>query len=152
MNIRDLRIKQELRLVSPVELEDSLPVSSQVLKTVIENRETVNRIILGQDSRLLAIVGPCSIHDPASAYDYALKLKKLSEEVYELQEAINDAKGYPIASEHKAHIAEEIADVAVMLNQYIEYFNLDGYLIDDIIYDKTDRTIARIESGYYDKK
>lgn len=81
MNIRDLRIKQELRLVSPVELEDSLPVSSQVLKTVIENRETVNRIILGQDSRLLAIVGPCSIHDPASAYDYALKLKKLSEEV-----------------------------------------------------------------------
>lgn len=52
----------------------------------------------------------------------------------------------------KEHIAEEIADVAVLINQFIEYFNLDGHLIDDMIFDKTDRTLARIESGYYDKK
>lgn len=78
--------------------------------------------------------------------------KKLSEEAYELEEALNDAKGYPVAPELKAHIAEEIADVAVLLNQFIEFFNLDGYLIDDLINDKTDRTILRIESGYYDTK
>lgn len=78
--------------------------------------------------------------------------KKLSEEAYELEEALNDAKGYPVLPEMKEHIAEEIADVAVLINQFIEYFNLDGHLIDDMIFDKTDRTLARIESGYYDKK
>ena len=80
------------------------------------------------------------------------QLKKVSEEIYEFQEAVNDATGYPVTKETKDHIAEEIADVAVLLNQFIEYFNLDGYKIDEIIKEKTNRTIERIESGYYDKK
>lgn len=79
------------------------------------------------------------------------QMKKLSEETYEVQEAINEAKGYPIPSDVKEHITEEIADVAVLLNQFIEFFNLDGNKIDQKIYEKTDRTIERIESGYYDR-
>ena len=77
--------------------------------------------------------------------------KKLAEETYELQEAIFEAKGYPVDPICKEHIAEEIADVCVLLNQIIEYFALDGCHIDELIDKKVDRTIDRIKEGYYDR-
>jgi 3-deoxy-7-phosphoheptulonate synthase len=69
------------RLVSPREVKEKLPASPEVLAKVAEHRETCRRILRGEDPRLLVIVGPCSIHDPVSAMDYARRLVALSEEV-----------------------------------------------------------------------
>lgn len=51
------------------------------MQTVVESRETVKRILAGEDSRLMVVVGPCSIHDPLAALDYARRLKELSDKV-----------------------------------------------------------------------
>jgi len=50
-------------------------------RTVVEGRETIKRILRREDTRLLVIVGPCSIHDHAAALDYAGRLAKLRETV-----------------------------------------------------------------------
>jgi 3-deoxy-7-phosphoheptulonate synthase len=75
------RVRGVTRLVSPNEVKKKLPASAEVLAKVAEHRETCRRILRGEDPRLLVIVGPCSIHDPVSAMDYARKLAALSEEV-----------------------------------------------------------------------
>src|SRR5271168_4172115 len=75
--IQDLHVVTTEPLVAPRLLKDQLPVSDAIAQTVVDAREAVRRIISGRDSRLLCIVGPCSIHDPASALDYAARLAKL---------------------------------------------------------------------------
>ena len=50
-------------------------------ETVVQGRLTVQRILRGEDPRLLVVIGPCSIHDPEAAMDYARKLAALSAEV-----------------------------------------------------------------------
>jgi 3-deoxy-7-phosphoheptulonate synthase len=75
------RVSGVTRLVSPREVKEKLPASSEVLARVAEYRETCRRILRGEDPRLLVIVGPCSIHDPVSALDYAKRLAALSQEV-----------------------------------------------------------------------
>jgi 3-deoxy-7-phosphoheptulonate synthase len=57
------------------------PLTEGVAAHVIARREEVCRILSGEDSRLLVVVGPCSIHDPASCLEYAGRLKELSVEV-----------------------------------------------------------------------
>jgi 3-deoxy-7-phosphoheptulonate synthase len=54
-----------------------IPSNEQVIKNVISARKQIKKIIDGKDSRLIIIVGPCSIHDPNIAIDYAKKLKEL---------------------------------------------------------------------------
>jgi 3-deoxy-7-phosphoheptulonate synthase len=71
------------RLVSPREVKENLPAGAEILANVAEYRETCRRILRGEDPRLLVIVGPCSIHDPVSALDYARRLAQLSKEVEE---------------------------------------------------------------------
>jgi len=75
------RVSGVTRLVSPREVKEKLPASSEVLAKVAEYRETCRRILRGEDPRLLVIVGPCSIHDPVSALDYAKRLSAFSKEV-----------------------------------------------------------------------
>jgi len=77
------RVSEVTRLVSPREVKESLPASGEILAKVTEHRETCRRILRGEDPRLLVIVGPCSIHDPVSAIDYAKRLAALSKEVEE---------------------------------------------------------------------
>ncbi len=77
----DIRIQRIEPLDSPAELAQRYPVSSELTERILESRQRVNDIIQGRDSRLLAIVGPCSIHDPDAARDYARKLKALANEV-----------------------------------------------------------------------
>ena len=66
------------RLISPREVKERLPASPEILAKVAEYRETCRHILRGEDPRLLVIVGPCSIHDPVSALDYARRLAELS--------------------------------------------------------------------------
>ena len=71
----DLRIR-EIREVSPPALvHEEYPISDNASETVFATREAIHRILHGQDDRLLVIVGPCSIHDPAAAIEYARRLK-----------------------------------------------------------------------------
>jgi len=75
------RVSGVTRLVSPREVKAKLPASPDLLAKVAEYRETCRRILRGEDPRLLVIVGPCSIHDPVSAIEYAKRLAALSKEV-----------------------------------------------------------------------
>ncbi|NCB02671.1 MAG: 3-deoxy-7-phosphoheptulonate synthase [Spirochaetia bacterium] len=77
----DLRIEKVEPLISPQELGESLPIDEALRSSIRKMREDVNNIIKGKDKRLLAIIGPCSIHDVDAAIDYAKKLKALAEEV-----------------------------------------------------------------------
>ncbi len=74
-NTDDLRILDTEELISPEQLIDDLPVGSEAAKTVSHARETIHRILTGEDDRVLVIVGPCSIHDPDAAREYASRLK-----------------------------------------------------------------------------
>ena len=83
--------------------------------------------------------------------------RKLQEEVFELQEAImeyryDENKIYPEVEEClKGHIAEEIADICVILRQFMEHYDITQDEISDRMADKINRTLERIESGYYEK-
>ena len=78
---RDVRISEISPLRSPDQLSYQLPLTEEDREKIALFRENVNNIISGKDNRLLAIVGPCSIHDPKAAIEYAEKLKKLSDQL-----------------------------------------------------------------------
>ncbi|HVZ63916.1 MAG TPA: 3-deoxy-7-phosphoheptulonate synthase [Lacunisphaera sp.] len=71
----DLRIRTARPLLSPAILEEDLPLPESGAALVDDSRRAISEIIHGRDSRLLAIVGPCSIHDPAAAREYAERLQ-----------------------------------------------------------------------------
>ncbi|RYD37093.1 MAG: 3-deoxy-7-phosphoheptulonate synthase, partial [Verrucomicrobiaceae bacterium] len=71
----DLRISGINPLISPAVLAYYLPLSEQASELVANTRTQADAILRGDDDRLLAIVGPCSIHDPEAALEYAAKLK-----------------------------------------------------------------------------
>jgi len=77
LKIQDLHVIATEPLVSPRVLKDELPAGEAIAETVVTARETIRRIIRGQDKRLLCLVGPCSIHDPIAALDYAERLVRL---------------------------------------------------------------------------
>ena len=76
--VQDLHVVETRPLVAPRLLKSELPVDEPVINTVVNARETVRQILQGADDRLLCIVGPCSIHDPEAALDYAERLRRLS--------------------------------------------------------------------------
>jgi len=66
-------------LVSPAQLAEQIPLNNDTADFIIKSRKDIEAIITGKDKRLLVIIGPCSIHDPEAAVDYAKKLKVLHE-------------------------------------------------------------------------
>ncbi len=70
----DLRISAVRALIPPQLLLEELPVDAAALATVNNARQAVHRVLHGADDRLLAVVGPCSIHDSAAALEYARRL------------------------------------------------------------------------------
>lgn len=75
--IDDVRIDQIKELLPPIALLERFRLTDTATSTVANTREAIHRILNGGDDRLLLIVGPCSIHDPAAAREYAAKLKSL---------------------------------------------------------------------------
>src|SRR5215510_6380534 len=71
----DLRIKEIKELLSPDQIRRELPLTEKAAETTHEARQAIHRILHGADDRLLVIVGPCSIHDPKAALEYARKLE-----------------------------------------------------------------------------
>lgn len=68
-------------LISPGDLEARLPLTDASRQTVLDGRQAVEAVLRGDDPRLLVVVGPCSIHDPAAALVYAERLAKLATRV-----------------------------------------------------------------------
>ena len=66
---------------SPAKLHAALPLTGSAARTVLEGRRTIREILDRRDPRLFVVVGPCSIHDPAAALDYARRLRELADRV-----------------------------------------------------------------------
>ena len=81
MKTRDLRVTGYRPLVPPAIILEELPLSDAGSRLVATWREDLTRILTQADDRLIAIVGPCSIHDPAAALDYARRLHDLAVEL-----------------------------------------------------------------------
>jgi 3-deoxy-7-phosphoheptulonate synthase len=81
----DLRIDQIHEVVSPAELHQEIPLTDAAADTVQQARGAIQDVLHGRDDRLIVIAGPCSIHDPEAALDYARRLKaeadRLSEDL-----------------------------------------------------------------------
>ena len=77
----NLNIRETVPLIAPAELHALLPMDEAATQTVVEGRKAIQSILSGEDDRLIAILGPCSIHDTDAALDYARKLKALSDRV-----------------------------------------------------------------------
>ncbi|MBB1269210.1 3-deoxy-7-phosphoheptulonate synthase [Shewanella sp. SR44-3] len=79
--INNVHISAEQVLTTPLQLKQELPLSEHGYRYILDARQTVANIVHKQDSRVLVIAGPCSIHDIKAAKEYALKLKKLHDEL-----------------------------------------------------------------------
>jgi 3-deoxy-7-phosphoheptulonate synthase len=79
--LSDRRIESDRPLVQPALLSEELPLSPEAAATVRAGRAGVARVLNGTDDRLLVIVGPCSVHDPAAALDYARRLAGVRDEL-----------------------------------------------------------------------
>jgi 3-deoxy-7-phosphoheptulonate synthase len=77
-NTDDVRIETLRPLIPPAILTEELPLSEAASELIANARQQIGRILHGQDDRLLAVVGPCSIHDPAAALDYARRLREVA--------------------------------------------------------------------------
>src|SRR4051812_10737746 len=75
----DLRIEKIRPLVPPAILMENLPLTERASATVAGGRDAITRVLRGEDDRLIAIVGPCSIHDVKAARDYGARLKVVAD-------------------------------------------------------------------------
>jgi 3-deoxy-7-phosphoheptulonate synthase len=78
---QDLRVVGAKRLQPPRAIKEQLPMTERANRTVVQGRAAVQSILAQRDPRLLVVVGPCSIHDPKGALEYAHRLAALSQEV-----------------------------------------------------------------------
>jgi 3-deoxy-7-phosphoheptulonate synthase len=79
--VRDRRIERVVELSTPMALLEELPLGEKRAEAVIRGREAVVSVLDGSDDRLLVVVGPCSVHDPEAALDYAKRLSAKAEEL-----------------------------------------------------------------------
>ncbi len=75
----DLRIRAITQVSPPADLHEKFPVSERASNTVFETRRAIQRILHGEDDRLLVVVGPCSVHDTQAAREYAARLLPVRE-------------------------------------------------------------------------
>jgi 3-deoxy-7-phosphoheptulonate synthase len=74
-NTDDLRIREIRELSPPDDIRREFPLTEKAAQVTFETRRVVHRVLHGADDRLIAIVGPCSIHDPKAALEYASRLQ-----------------------------------------------------------------------------
>jgi len=78
-HVRDQRIRRAVPLVTPADLLAQLPLGAEREDAVVSGRRQVTAVLDGDDDRLLVVVGPCSVHDPAAALDYARRLAETAQ-------------------------------------------------------------------------
>jgi 3-deoxy-7-phosphoheptulonate synthase len=74
-NTDDLRICETKDVVAPIQVHEEIPMTEAAAQTILKARAAIHNILYGEDDRLLVVIGPCSIHDPEAAVEYALRLK-----------------------------------------------------------------------------
>jgi 3-deoxy-7-phosphoheptulonate synthase len=79
LNTSDLRIRETRHLSPPVVLLNKYPLTGEGERFILESRRAIAGIVTGNDDRLLVVCGPCSIHDPEAALEYAGRLKELAD-------------------------------------------------------------------------
>lgn len=77
----DLRIQKIREVASPASVHEAYPVTEAAARTVHESRLNVHKVLHNEDDRLVVIVGPCSVHDPDAALEYAGKLNAVQKEL-----------------------------------------------------------------------
>src|SRR3954467_4629155 len=81
MKTRALHVESNRPLLPPAILLDELPLGEAGSLAVSRAREEIINVLQGEDDRVFAVVGPCSVHDPAAALDYGRRLKSLADEL-----------------------------------------------------------------------
>ncbi|RUV75039.1 MAG: 3-deoxy-7-phosphoheptulonate synthase [Mesorhizobium sp.] len=84
----DLRVKEIRELSTPDQVMREIPRTLTATRTVATSRNAIHSILTGTDDRLVVVVGPCSIHDPAAAVDYASRLAGLRESLSDRLEIV----------------------------------------------------------------
>ncbi len=79
--IENLNVSAEEEIITPAQLKSEFPLTEKAALTIMEGQHTVRNILARKDKRKFIVVGPCSIHDPESALEYAHKLNGLAEDV-----------------------------------------------------------------------
>ncbi len=79
--LNNVHITDEHVLMTPEQLKAEFPLSVEQEAQIAHARQTISDIIAGRDPRLLVVCGPCSIHDPEAAIEYARRFKALAAEV-----------------------------------------------------------------------
>ena len=79
--VHNINVDSQGVLITPQQLWETLPMSDAVQQTVADSRQVIWDILDRKDPRLFVVVGPCSIHDPDAAMDYAKRLKALADEL-----------------------------------------------------------------------
>ena len=102
----DLRIVEITALTPPSRIIDEIPRDEAVTATVTGARNAVHNILHGEDDRLIVVIGPCSIHDPAAAFDYAARLKEQRNRFAD-ELARDQPSPITYASPKPAHVLEE---------------------------------------------
>ena len=77
----NLHVRETIRLTNPQALKAELPMTEKANRTVVAGRNDISKILRQKDPRLLLVIGPCSIHDPKGAVEYAQRLNTLREEL-----------------------------------------------------------------------
>jgi 3-deoxy-7-phosphoheptulonate synthase len=77
----DTRITAMTEVISPEQLHKDCAISESASKLIFDTRTAVHDILNGKDDRLLVVIGPCSIHDPDAAREYAARLKEIRNEL-----------------------------------------------------------------------
>lgn len=84
--LQNIHVDSIQPLIPPMEVKEKYPVTPQLEKQILEHRDIIKNIISGKDTRLLLVIGPCSIHDEKAALDYAKRLaeahKKFSDRLF----------------------------------------------------------------------
>lgn len=81
LKTHNLRIKEIKKLSPPVDVQEDFPITESVARVVLDAREGIHNILHGHDDRLMVLVGPCSIHDPKAALEYAHLLNDASKKL-----------------------------------------------------------------------
>ena len=81
IEVHNVNVDSQNILITPEQLKSALPSSEAVQSTLADSRRVIENILDRKDHRIFVVVGPCSIHDPAAALDYAHRLKALADEL-----------------------------------------------------------------------
>ncbi len=81
IEVHNVNVDSQDILMTPEQLKTTLPMSASIHDTLADSRRVIENILDRQDHRVFVVVGPCSIHDPIAAMDYARRLKALADEL-----------------------------------------------------------------------